>query len=996
MNFLRTPLFRLLAAIVGLVVAPLALQAQQTITATAGQVGVSYSYQITSSAVPPLTYGATGLPGGLLVNASTGLITGTPTTAGAFTGNISVTSGGSTNNAAINITIAASAAASAITSATTATGTVGVPFAYTATGSNTPTNFNIVGLPAGLAADPTTGAISGSPTAVGTYAITLSANNAAGTGAPVTLTLTVAAPAAAPVISSATSASVAVGAAFTYTIVATNSPTAYAAAGLPLGLSVDPTSGAITGSPSVAGSYAVTLTATGAGGTSAPVTLSLTVGALAPITSAASATGSLGAAFSYAVTAAAVTPAVTSFNISGLPAGLTADTTSGALAGTPTTVGTYAVSLSANNATGTGPVSVLTLTIGIRPAVTSLATATGTAGTPFTYSITADNGPITAYAATGLPGGLTVNAGTGVISGTPTAAGVFPVSLTAANAFGTGTATTLTVTIAAAPVFGGGGGGGGGGFAGTAPAVTAQPADQTVSEGATATFTVVASGTATLTYQWRKDGVAVAGATAATLTLAGAKPDDAGAYSVLVGNAFGSIASAPAQLTVTVVTTPPTITTQPISRTLPPGNPASFTVVATGTAPLGYQWRKAGTAIAGATAATFTIPAAQLADSGAYSVVVTNAAGSVTSAVATLLVEPVAVAPALTTQPVAQTAAIGGNVTFSVAATGTGPLSYQWKKDGVALAGATAATFTVTNAQGADAGAYSVTVTNAAGSVTSNAVTLTVPAARLANVSVRSGAGTGDQTLIVGLAIGGTGAKQVLVRGIGPGLTQFGLPGALADPQLRLFNSAGVQTHVNEDWGGGAALSAAFTAVGAFALPVASKDAALLVPLATGTYTAQVAAASGTGVALLEAYDSDAAVTSARFVNISARTQVGTGDNRLVIGFVVTGTGPKTVLIRAVGPGLTPFGVGGVLADPQLRLFNAAGNVTDTNDDWASTPALAAAHGNAFTQTGAFGLTVASKDAALLVTLQPGAYTAQVSGVNATTGVALVEVYELP
>ena len=997
MNFLRTSLFRLLAAIVGLVVAPLALQAQQTITATAGQIGVSYSYQITSSAVPPLTYGATGLPGGLLVNASTGLITGTPTTAGAFTGNISVTSGGSTNNAAINITIAASAAASAITSATTATGTVGVPFTYTATGSNTPTNFNIVGLPAGLSADPTTGAISGSPTAVGTYAITLSANNAAGTGAPVTLTLTVAAPAAAPVISSATSASVAVGAAFTYTIVATNSPTAYAAAGLPLGLSVDPTSGAITGTPSVAGSYAVTLTATGAGGTSAPVTLSLTVGALAPITSAASATGSLGAAFSYTVTAATVTPAVTSFNISGLPVGLTADTTTGALAGTPTTVGTYAVSLSANNATGTGPVSVLTLTIGIRPAVTSLATATGTAGTPFTYSITADNGPITAYAATGLPGGLTVNAGTGLISGTPTVAGTFPVSLTATNAFGTGSATTLTVTLAAAPVLGGGGGGGGGGgFAGTAPAVTAQPVAQTVIEGGAATFTVVASGTATLTYQWRKDGAAVSGATGATLTLSGAKPADAGAYSVLVGNAFGSTVSASALLTVTVVITPPTITTQPAGRTVPTGDPATFTVVATGTEPLAYQWRKAGTAIAGATAATFTISAAQLTDNGAYSVVVTNAAGSVTSAVATLQVEPVAVAPSLTTQPVAQTAAIGGNVTFSVAATGTGPLSYQWKKDGVALVGATAATFTVSNAQGADAGAYSVTVTNAAGTVTSNAVTLTVPAARLANVSVRSGAGTGDQTLIVGLALGGTGSKQVLVRAIGPGLTQFGLPGALADPQLRLFSAAGVQTHLNEDWGGGATLSAAFTAVGAFSLPVASKDAALLVPLATGTYTAQVAAASGTGVALLEAYDSDAAVTPARFVNISARTQVGTGDNLLVIGFVVTGTGPKTVLIRAVGPGLTPFGVGGVLADPQLRLFNAAGTATDTNDDWAGTPALAAAHGNAFTQTGAFGLPAASKDAALLVTLQPGAYTAQVSGVNATTGVALVEVYELP
>lgn len=991
MKFSRTSLFRFLAGFVGSLLASLALHAQQTITATAGRVGDAYSYQVTSNAAAPLTYGASGLPAGLAINSSTGLITGTPSAAGTFTGSVSVTSGGNTNTAAISITIAASANASAITSPTTASGTVGTAFTYNSAGTNTPTSYNITGLPAGLTANTTSGVISGTPTAVGTSSITISANNAAGTGAPVTVTLTVAAPAAAPVISSATTASVAVSGAFTYTITAAPAATSFAASGLPLGLSLNTTTGVISGTPTVANSYSITLTATNAGGTSAPRVLTLTVGSLSAINSAATSTGSVGAAYSFNVTSEVVTPGVTSYNISGLPAGLTANTTSGAITGTPTTAGTYTISLSANNATGTGPVSTHTLTIGNRPAITSVATAAGTVGSGFSYSIAASFTP-TSYAATGLPGGLSVNAATGLISGTPNTSGTFAVGLTATNSFGTGNTTTLTITIAAAPVVGGGGGG----ALGSAPSVTSQPADQSVTEGGTATFTVVAAGTAPFTYQWRRDLVAISGATSATLTITGAKLADVGSYSVLISNAIGSVGSGAAQLNVAPLTTPPAITAQPVSLTIPPGNTATFTVVATGASPLSYQWRKNGVAISGATATSLTIRSVSASDVGAYTVVVTNSIGTATSSAANLAVDSGVVAPAIVTQPVAQVANVGSKVTFSVTATGTAPLSYQWLKDGVAIAGATSATLDLTNVQGTDSGAYSVRITSSAGTVTSNAATLTVPAARLANVSVRSGAGVGDQTLIVGLAVGGTGSKQVLVRAVGPGLTQFGLAGALADPQLRIFNAAGVQTNVNEDWGGGATLSDAFTAVGAFSLPAASKDAALLVPLAAGTYTAQVSSAAGTGTALLEAYDSDASLSTTRFVNISARTQVGTGDNILVIGFVVTGTGSKNVLIRAVGPGLTQFGLGGVLADPQLRLFNAAGVATDTNDDWAATPALAAAHVTAFAQTGAFGLPATSKDAALLVTLQPGAYTAQVSGVGGTTGVALVEVYEAP
>ena len=560
-------------------------------------------------------------------------------------------------------------------------------------------------------------------------------------------------------------------------------------------------------------------------------------------------------------------------------------------------------------------------------------------------------------------------------------------SVVVTNAQGSATSAVAVISVVAAAV---------------APTFASPPGAQSATAGTDVTFAVVAAGTAPFTYQWLRGGQALPGATGATLTLRNVQKTDEGSYSVAVSNAGGTAVSGGAALTATTAGAAPSISTQPVAQAVAPGGSATFTVGAVGAAPLAYQWRFNGVALTGATGAALPIPNVQSALFGAYSVVVSNAAGSVTSASVLLSALAGAVAPTVTTQPVAQTLAAGAGATFAVVAAGTAPLAYQWTKDGQTVAGASGATLRLANLQSADAGTYRVVVSNTAGTVTSAGATLTVaaapaaPVSRLANLSVRSLAGSGDQTLIVGFAVGGAGGKAMLLRGIGPALALFGLSDALTDPQLRIFTAGGVQTHFNEDWGGGGTLTAAFSAVGAFALPLTSKDAALLAPLAPGAYTAQVTSTAGPGLALLEAYDSDVPPVTARLINLSARTQVGTGDNVLVIGFVITGTAPTRLLLRAVGPGLTLFGVGGVLADPQLRLFNAAGTVIDTNDDWASTPALAAAHGPAFTQTGAFGLAAGSKDAALLATLPPGAYTAQVSGVNTTTGVALVEVYEIP
>src|SRR2546423_875600 len=166
----------------------------------------------------------------------------------------------------------------------------------------------------------------------------------------------------------------------------------------------------------------------------------------------------------------------------------------------------------------------------------------------------------------------------------------------------------------------------------------------------------------------------------------------------------------------------PLITTQPASQTVTAGQTATFTVVATGTAPLSYQWRKSGTAISGATAPTYTTPATTSADNGAqFTVVVSNTAGSVTSNAATLTVNASATAPSITTQPASQTVTVGQMATFTVVATGTAPLSYQWRKSGTAISGATAPTYTTPATTSADSGSqFTVVVTNTPGSGTKN------------------------------------------------------------------------------------------------------------------------------------------------------------------------------------------------------------------------------------------------------------------------------------
>jgi hypothetical protein len=358
-------------------------------------------------------------------------------------------------------------------------------------------------------------------------------------------------------------------------------------------------------------------------------------------------------------------------------------------------------------------------------------------------------------------------------------------------------------------------------------------------------------------------------------------------------------------------------------------------------------------------------------------------------------------APAFTIQPISVSVP-GGTVALQAVATNSP--TYQWMWNGTTpVAGATSSTLLLTDAA-AHVGSYTCVATNSGGSTTSNAATVSIDntsnIGRLVNISCRSTVGTGANILIAGFVVGGAGTagtESLLIRGSGPALAGFGVTGTLPDPQLQLYSGTTVLGS-NDGWAGSGTISSAAAAVGAFAWSdTTSHDAALLESLAGGPYTVQIAGESGdTGVALAEVYDATPTggytPTTPRIVNISARVQVGTGGNILIAGFAIGGSTARTVLIRASGPALAAFGVSGTLPDPQLQLYSGT-NILDSNDGWGGDPEIA----SAATSVGAFAWSSStSNDSAILVTLPPGPYTAQVSGASGDTGIALVEVYEVP
>ncbi len=253
----------------------------------------------------------------------------------------------------------------------------------------------------------------------------------------------------------------------------------------------------------------------------------------------------------------------------------------------------------------------------------------------------------------------------------------------------------------------------------TTPAISTQPSSATDCEGSNVTFDVAATGS-NLTYQWQLDGNNISGATNSTYTISGIAAGDAGNYTCVVTNVCGTVTSNPASLTVNQA---PAITTQPSGITECAGNNVSFSVTATGTGTLTYQWQHDGTNISGATGSTYDITGVAVGDAGSYTCVVTNACGTITSNTATLTVNQ---GPAISTQPSDIAACETNDVTFIINASGVAPLTYQWVHDGVNISGATNSTLTVTGISSGDAGNYLCVVTDACGTVSSNTATLSI------------------------------------------------------------------------------------------------------------------------------------------------------------------------------------------------------------------------------------------------------------------------------
>jgi hypothetical protein len=682
--------------------------------------------QSTTVTMPPgLTFTATWVNGATTIG---GKITGTPTTAGTYTTTVTVVSPGNASlsqNITLYITGSSAPTAPAFTKQPAATnviagrnavfgvtcsGTTPMTYAWAKNNSPLADGGNISG------SSTTTLTVSGvSANDAGSY--TMTASNSVGIATSTNAVLTVI---EAPTITAQPQPqNTANGGNATFTVTATGTA--------PLAYSWQKNGGALANGGKISGATSAALTLAGIATTDAgnySVVISNPAGsvtsspaALAVVSSPtistplASKTVAVGTTVAFTITAAGSAPLFYFWQRNG-----SAIADGGNVVGSSTATlnlsslttndtGNYSVIVS--NALGTATNSA-TLTV-LAPAtiVTSPVGSTVVAGGSQSFTVIASGSAPLAYQwrknGTNLAGANTATLS--LVNISANAAGNY--SVTVSNAVGGAVSADAYLAVL------------------TPPTLNSQPQNATVKLGANATFNVNFAGTAPISFQWSKDsqpladGGSVSGSGSNVLTLAGVTTNDAGNYSVALANTAGSTNSFSASLTIIV---PPSILTAPAPVAVTIGNPAGFTVTADGTAPLVFQWRKNGVNIPGATSAALAFASVTATNAGNYSVAVSNAGGSVTSAVAALTVF---LPPAISAQPTTQAGLPGDTVSLTVGVTGTAPFNFQWFKAGAPLAdggivsGANTATLTLTGITTNDLDVYQVTIANAYGSVTS-------------------------------------------------------------------------------------------------------------------------------------------------------------------------------------------------------------------------------------------------------------------------------------